>query len=664
MSAKCIRPPLINLPPGEHKFTDAVFRLPNIIQPSDNCWIRWRPPSYWELVPDNEKNMYERLEGEHPGIASVQPEDARYVVTLGNTIYEPAYHVGEGNKVTVYKRKLSSIHEEVIARPRRQVAPSVVSAPPPPRPPLAVRQVESPEQRAERERLGREEAERIRAARREAERQKAEIRELATAAAREQRIRENRLMKREFEERLRSIEERKQAELAQKPTFAEELERTNQTLRRQEFEKERVQTEQREETERWARLSRERREQNSVNVRTPTTKDDTRAREIMNAASAYFESQPRALTTDQREKIARALQKTREAWLTRHDPTHPDFTGRRRRLSLKPRGEQSLPPTGLMCVSPPSITALNHTDIGMEGIVLGVNPMFATSKIEETVRAVRSSRNTALQTGYRHRNSSILQLVCFAAIIAALSSAFVFGMMALALVQPRARLDGAIADVQLPEVTDARDFAAAGGSLALANEFALELDEAFNMQPRTWEMTDVDAVRVVQETWCPALENVLWGLSNVEGALQDEDNSFYMMLAKLCKEIQDGRVSESQAAAYVRNIEGGINCMLFNQYEGRFDASEQCPAAPLVNSAVAVSNSLLHLSQAAGMDLTSAATHIGAILFAGAAGILFSAVTGGSAPPIDFQQFGRGRRRRTKKKKDSKRNRKYRTARR
>jgi hypothetical protein len=588
--------------------------------------------------------MYAKLHGEHPDINTVKPEDDRYTVRDPYTFsmfYEPAYHVGEGLRVTVYKRTPSSIQERVSRRPVHS-AP----APAPPTPPVR-RQLESPEQRAERERLGREEAERIRAARIVAARQNAENRKilsiLATAAAREQRIRENKVMKRQYEERLRNIEERKQ-----KTSFAEELER--------------LEAEQRAETERWARVSHDRLP-SSQHVVVPK-KEDGRVKKIMDAASAYFETQPRALNVEQREKITRALQKTREAWLTKHDPTHPDFIGRRR-LSLTPRGEQSLPPTRLMRVSPPAaISALNHTDIGMEGVILGVNPMFAASNIDETVRAARSSRNTALQMSYHHRNSSILQLICFAAIIAALSSVFVFGTMALALVQPRARLDSAIADVYLPLAADARDFAAAEGSLALANEFAVELDEALNMRPYSWEMTDTEAVHVVRETWCPALENVLWGLSTAEGALQNEDSSFYVMLAKLCKEVQDGHVSESQAADYTRNIQGGINCMLFNQYEGRFDASEQCPAAPLVNSAVSVSNSLLYLSQAAGVDLKSAATNLGAILLTGAAGLLFGAVTGGSGPPIEFIQFGRRRQTRTKNGKSSNRKNKYRHSRR
>jgi hypothetical protein len=387
-------------------------------------------------------------------------------------------------------------------------------------------------------------------------------------------------------------------------------------------------------------------------------------REIMDAASGYFETQPRALNAEEREKIAQALQKTRERWLTKHDPTHPDsVTQRRRRLSLAPRREQSLPPTNLMRVSSPvSLSALNYTDVGMEGVISGVNPMlFPTSHMDETVRAARSSRNTALQMSYNHRGSSILQLICFVAIVACLSTVSVFGILALALTQPQARLDAAIANVVLPQAADARDFAAAEGSLSLANEFALELDEAFNMQPHTWEMNDAEALRVVQETWCPALQSVLWGLSSVEGAMQDEENSFYMMLAKLCREVQDGHVSEAEAAEYARNIQGGINCVLFNQYEGRFDVSEQCPAAPLANSAVAVSNSMLGVSQAAGFNVKAAATNLGAILLTGAAGFLLSAVTGGSGPPLDFIQFGR---RRNKHGKSSNKKNKYRNARR
>ena len=634
-STKCIRPPLILLQDGEYSFTDAVFRLPKVIQPTENCWVRWDRNS-WELVPDGEKGMYVKLEGEHPDIATVKPEDVRYLL---QGTHEPAYHVGPDLMVTVYKRTELSIQERPLRQPVRSrvaaASPTVMSAP--------VRQLESPEQRAERERLGREEAERIRAARREAARQKAENDKILSietaAAAREQRIRENEVTKRHYEERLRKIEARKQTEVAQRPSFEEEVERTKQTLNRLQNEKDRLLAEQSAETDRWAQISRERRSSQSI-----VPKQDVRVREIMHAASGYFETQPRALNAEQREKIARALQKTREGWLTKHDPTHPDFIGqRRRRVSLSPNGDQSLPPTDLMRVSPQNVSALNHTDILMEGIILGVNPMlFPTSKLDETVRAARSSRNTALQMSYNH-TSSILQLICFAAIIAALSSVFVFGITAMALVRPRARLDSAITNVQLPQATDARDFAAAEGSLALANEFALELDEAFNMQPKTWEMTDAEAVRVVQETWCPALQNVLWGLSSVEGALQDEENSFYMMLAKLCKEVQDGHVSEAQASDYTRNIQSGINCMLFNQYEGRFDVSEQCPAAPLVNSAVAVSNSMLGVSRAAGIDLKSAATNLGAILLTGAAGLLFSALTGGSGPPLEFIQFGRRR---------------------
>lgn len=652
-STRCVRPPLINLQhrEAEYRFTDAVFRLPSIIQPTENCWIRWGGRE-WELVPDSEKGTYQKLEGEHPDIHTVKPNDSRYEMrpnSSSSTAYEPAYHVGPGLRVTVYKRRLSSIGEQL--PPRQPVRSRVAAA----TTPVPVRQVESPEQRAERDRLGREEAERIRAARREAARQKAEhdkaLSVAVAAAAREQRIRENEVMKRQYEERLRSIEERKQTELAQKPSFTEEVERTKLTLKRLQKEKERMLAEeermlaeQRAETQRWARIRHERQD---PAVSLAVVQKDSRVREIMDAASGYFETQPRALNAEQREKIARALQKTRERWLTKHDPTHPDsITRRRRRLSLAPREEQSLPPTNLMRVSSPeSLSALNLTDVGIEGVILGMNPMlFPMSHIDETGRAARSSRNTALQMSYNHRGSSILQLICFVAIVACLSTVSVLGILALALAQPQARLDGAIANVDLPQAIDARDFAAAEGSLSLANEFALELDEALNMQPHTWEMTDAEALHVVQETWCPALQSVLWGLSNVEAAaMHDEENSFYMMLAKLCREVQDGHVSEAEAAEYARNIQGGINCVLFNQYEGRFDVSEQCPAAPLANSAVAVSNSMLGVSQAAGFNVKAAATNLGAILLTGAAGLIFSAVTGGSGPPLEFIQFGRRR---------------------
>lgn len=642
MSTRCIPPPPILLSPGEHSFADAVFRLPKIIQPTDNCWIRWRPND-WYLVPDSEKNMYEKLEGEHPNIHSVKPEDDRYVTMRDNKMYEPAYHVGEGLRVTVYRRKISSIPENNIARPSRR---ALAAAPAPPAPPAPLAPPAPPisdDDAAERERLGREESERIRAARKEAVREmeihKKTLKALASAAAREQRIRENRIMKRNFEEQLRNIEQ-KQSQ-TQKTSFSVDLERTKQALKRLEDEKERLQAEQRAVTEYWARLSRERTQSSQSKKVVPN--EDERVRAFMSAASTYFEAQPREFTTEQRDKIARALQKTREAWLTKHDPTHPDFI--RRRMSLAPREEQSLPPTKQMrTVSPLTVSALDKTDIGMEITAMNIqdtNPMFATSKIDETVRAARSSRNSALQMSYRHRTSSILQLISFAAIIAALSSVIVFGMMARALVQPRARLDRAIEDVQLPPSADARDLAAAMGSLALANEFAVELDEALHTHPYSWEMTDTEAVHVVKETWCPALRNVLEGLSVVEGELHNEDNSFYLMIAKMCKGIEDGDVNEVQAATYAQNIQGGINCILFNQYEGRFDIADQCPAAPLANSAVAVSNSLLNLSQSAGVKKESLATTLGAVVLTAVAGIAASALTGNQVP-VEFIKFGRG----------------------
>jgi len=97
-------PKILKKDAGDFDFaTDDRFKLPKMIQ-GQNCLIRFDESSgHWTLVPKNEKRKYKKTD-EHPLIDNVRP----IPYPRNKTEPEPAYHVGEGLKVTVYRLKRES----------------------------------------------------------------------------------------------------------------------------------------------------------------------------------------------------------------------------------------------------------------------------------------------------------------------------------------------------------------------------------------------------------------------------------------------------------------------------------------------------------------------------------------------------------------------------
>ena len=306
-----------------------------------------------------------------------------------------------------------------------------------------------------------------------------------------------------------------------------------------------------------------------------------------------------------------------------------------RRASRRPMLSHTFvprPPPGFSSAAstlttPEQIRALGHVET-IEETFDGENPMHAAAR--DTIMYVRA----------QHTRSYRVQLVCFVALIASIMSVFMFGMLAMAFsnsVQPQQQEQQTEIVPFTP--SNARAIAAAQGSFEVMTDFSTDLHGAILSDPNLWMKSDDEVLRTVRETWCPALQTVLGGLSVFERTRSGDDHDFYSMLATIC--LTD--VSEEEAAQLARDITGGFNCVLYNQYEGSFGVTDRCPAPVFVQSAVDASNSMLGLSRFAGFDLKSAATNVGAILLTGAAGLIFSAVTGSSGPPLEFIQFGRRR---------------------
>jgi len=239
------------------------------------------------------------------------------------------------------------------------------------------------------------------------------------------------------------------------------------------------------------------------------------------------------------------------------------------------------------------------------------NPMH-TRETCETILIVRS----------HHKRSYKVQLMCFVTMIASIVSVLLFGLVAMAFSNTTITTT----------LSDARSVAAAQGSLGLMNEYAMELDEVIQNDPNLWEKSDADVLQTMRETWCPALQNVLWGLSVFEReSFGGSDKNFYSMLATICS----SDVSEKEAANLARDISAGFNCVLYNQYEGAFGLRDACPAKAFVQSAVDASNHIVQAGELASVSKLDMAMSVGAMLLLSAGGLMF-----GVTPPLP-NMFGR-----------------------